>query len=136
MTSHTYISPTKRRSMTKARATRIFLAADGVCHICTTRIRDGEPWEAEHVTALTLGGADTDDNLRPAHVRCHKAKTADDKRADAKRNRIIARGYAGKDKPRGRGFRKPAGSYFDWRQRRYVTTTTDKDAEAQRKVEG
>ena len=67
----------KRRSISKATRVRIFLAAEGVCHLCGLRIdAPKQRWEVEHVKPLSMGGADTDDNMRPAHVGCHADKTA------------------------------------------------------------
>lgn len=43
-----FIAPTKRRSMTKARAARIFLDANGICCNCGLQIRQGEQWFVEH----------------------------------------------------------------------------------------
>ena len=88
------------RSMTALRRVRIFDAAHGVCHLCGIAIKTGDKWEAEHVIALECGGTDADDNLRPAHIGCHKAKTADDHKTGAKLKRVRAR-HIGADKPKG-----------------------------------
>jgi len=66
-----------RRRMNTTRRARIFQDANGVCHICGEQI-DGtrERWDADHVIPLEISGDDSDDNLRPAHERCHRAKTA------------------------------------------------------------
>lgn len=54
------------------------------CHICGGSIDPGkEPWEAEHIIAVTLGGSDHPDNVRPCHVKCHKSKTSKDITANA-----------------------------------------------------
>lgn len=78
-----------RRSMTKKRRASIFLRAGGVCHICGDKI-DGvrEDWHADHISPLEVSGDDGDDNLAPAHVRCHKAKTKDDMRVIVKCRRV------------------------------------------------
>ena len=115
-----FIPPTKRRKMTRARRVSIFLAANGICHICGKQIRDGEKWDVSHVIPLNLGGADTDDNMRPAHKRCHVEQTAKDKADIAERNRAIDTNYAGPETKR-RGFRKPPPSYkYDWQRRGYA----------------
>lgn len=88
---------TKRRSMTKARAARIFLDANGICANCGLQIRDGEPWFVEHVESLAQGGADDDKNGRPAHTKCKAAKDATDAASKAKRDRIVTAGWA--DRP-------------------------------------
>jgi 5-methylcytosine-specific restriction endonuclease McrA len=120
LTDRTFIPPTRRSRMSKARAARIFLAWNGRCGWCGLQIRDGEPYEIDHPTALNLGGSDDDSKLQPIHVRCHKIKTKEDKGAVAKRNRIVTEGWAGK--PKGRGLRKPEGMTYSWSQRRYVRT--------------
>lgn len=65
----------RRRFNDKDRA-RIFAANNGCCHICGGKI-DGvrEAWEIEHVIAWELTRDDSDENLRPAHIACHKIKT-------------------------------------------------------------
>ena len=88
-----------RRSMTPLRRARIFDAAGGVCHLCGVRIAVGEPWEAEHVIALEISGDDSDANLRPAHVACHRAKTADDAGRIAKARRVHAK-HIGAHRPK------------------------------------
>lgn len=100
---------TKRR-MTKARRLRIFDAAKGVCHLCGLQIKLGEKWEAEHLIALACGGTDDDDNLRPAHLDCHAAKTKQDVKDAAKIKRIRARHIGAAEtqtKIPSRGFPKP-----------------------------
>jgi len=68
-----------RRSFSPKERLRLFTLHGGVCWLCGSKI-DGtrEAWEVEHTLALALGGDNSDDNLRPAHARCHKAKTAVD----------------------------------------------------------
>lgn len=88
-----FIAPTKRRGMTKARAARIFLDANGVCCNCGLQIRGGDGWFVEHVTSLAQGGADDDKNARPAHTRCKAAKDATDAASKAKRDRIVTAGW-------------------------------------------
>ena len=65
-----------RRRMSTTRRLRIFQAAKGICHLCDGKI-DGtrEAWDADHVIPLEISGDDSDDNLRPAHERCHSIKT-------------------------------------------------------------
>ena len=84
----------RKRFNDKDRA-RIFAANNGACHLCGGKI-DGvrEPWEVEHVIAWELTRDDSDDNLRPAHIACHKTKTHEQdrpainqaKRREAKHN--------------------------------------------------
>ena len=76
---------TRRRRTTLQRAA-IFAAHNGTCHLCGGTI-DGtrDAWDLDHVIPLALGGEDTDDNLRPAHRKCHRAKGDHTKIAKGKR---------------------------------------------------
>jgi len=65
----------RRRSFNKKDRARIFATSQGICHLCKGAIGIGEAWEVEHVTAWELTQDDSDENLRPAHVKCHKTKT-------------------------------------------------------------
>jgi hypothetical protein len=104
MTDTVYIGPTKRRAMTKARATRIFLSRDGICFICETRINAArDAWFVEHPDPLAQGGSDDDADLWPAHVRCKPEKDAVDAGRKAKRDRLVTKSW--RDKPKRGGFR-------------------------------
>ena len=78
----------KRRRLTRNERLQIFEDSGGVCHICEQQINAGEPWEADHPEPLWMGGDDSPEALRPAHIHCHKRKTADDKKRIAKTKRI------------------------------------------------
>jgi 5-methylcytosine-specific restriction protein A len=104
---------TARRMSTKRRAA-IFAAHGGTCHLCGGKI-DGsrEAWEVEHVIALAISEDDSDDNLAPAHVKCHRAKTRADAKAIAKTKRVKAKHEGTYRQPRrkipgskGTGFKK------------------------------
>ena len=67
---------TQRKSFTKKERARLFSLYEGRCYLCTGSI-DGtkEAYEIEHVIPWALTQDDSDENLRLAHVKCHKAKT-------------------------------------------------------------
>lgn len=67
-----------RRTLSTKMRLQIFTDASGCCHLCGVKIGVGERWEVEHVIALSLGGEDRPENMRPAHVACHKVKSAKD----------------------------------------------------------
>ena len=90
------IPHTKRRSMTKARAAKIFLAHNGKCCNCGQQIRQGDAWFVEHPVPLAQGGADDDTNTAPAHTKCKPAKDATDAAGKAKRDRIVTAGWEGR----------------------------------------
>ena len=81
-----------RRKRTPLQRAAIFKAHEGVCHICGEKI-DGtrEKWELEHIVAFELTWDDSDDNLAPAHLSCHKKKTRNDKAVIAKAKRVQAK---------------------------------------------
>lgn len=74
-----------------------------VCHICSGPIwpQKGDAWEADHVLRRVLSEDDSTENLKPAHVKCHREKTKDDIRENAKGKRV-------RDKYM--GFRRPTRS--------------------------
>lgn len=97
----------KRRARTKLQRAKIFFAHGGKCHLCGHKIDAvKEGFELEHVIALEISGDDSDENLRPAHVLCHKEKTKGDKAVIAKVKRIQAKhiGAKGGSKIKSRGF--------------------------------
>lgn len=97
----------KRRSIHGTMRVRIFLAAGGLCHICGNKIdAPKQRWDVEHVKPLSMGGADDETNMRPAHVECHAAKTAGEAPPRAKANRNRARAL---------GIRKPR-TIRQWRK--------------------
>jgi 5-methylcytosine-specific restriction enzyme A len=81
-----------RRKRTAIQRAAIFDQHEGICHLCGGKI-DGarEAWELEHLVAHALNGDDSDENLRPAHVACHKAKTKEDVARIAKAKRVHAK---------------------------------------------
>lgn len=85
---------TPRRRFTDLQRKRFFEEHHGVCYLCRAKI-DGvrEKWEIEHVIAREImgEGADEDANLALVHASCHKVKTAADKAAIGKSNRIRAK---------------------------------------------
>lgn len=101
------------RHMSRSRRARIFDTAGGVCHICEGKIQIGEAWEAEHVIPYALTRDDSDENLRPAHIKCHAGKTSDDVTVISKAKRVNAKhiGAAGRSRnpipgSKGSGLRK------------------------------
>lgn len=80
------------RRMSAKRRMQIWEAHRGVCHICGAKIDGGrERWDVEHIIALEISGDDSDANLAPAHVSCHRAKSKQDAAAIAKAKRMEQR---------------------------------------------
>lgn len=82
----------RRKSFSKKERDRLFVLYDGECHICTGPIRrEVEAYEIEHVIPWALTQDDSDDNLRLAHVKCHRVKTTSDVKTIAKTERMRLR---------------------------------------------
>ena len=100
-----------RKTFSKKDRARIFNASLGVCHLCKGQIGIGEAWEVEHVIAYALTQDNSDGNLQPAHIKCHRVKTDADVTAIAQAKRREAK-HIGVTKPagklRGAAFAKPA----------------------------
>ena len=58
------------------------------CALCGKRIEPADKVEWDHVHALVHGGAHHYENLRPVHAECHKLKSAQDVKANAKVKRL------------------------------------------------
>lgn len=74
---------------------RVFIRHGGRCHISGRKIMPGEPWEAEHVTALRdwtkEGHGNRESNLAPALKDKHREKTSDEATARVKPDRTRAK---------------------------------------------
>lgn len=85
---------TRRRSFTTLQRAAFFEQHKGICYLCGQKI-DGvrEKWEIEHIIPREImgKGADEDSNLALAHASCHREKTAHDRQAIAKSNRVSAK---------------------------------------------
>ncbi len=89
-----------RKRLTTAQRVRIFDGNDEHCHICGLRIHIGQQWEADHVKARWKGGTDIIGNYRPAHVDCHKEKSAAESAERAKEVAVRAKHIGATPPPR------------------------------------
>lgn len=82
----------KRKKWPETALLRVWTRFAGRCHICDGKIDGGrEAWEADHVKPLWDGGEDKEENLAPAHVKCHRAKTREEATERAKGDRMNRR---------------------------------------------
>jgi 5-methylcytosine-specific restriction endonuclease McrA len=44
------------------------------CHLCGLPVREGDPWEVDHIIPASRGGASTLDNLALAHASCNRRR--------------------------------------------------------------
>jgi 5-methylcytosine-specific restriction endonuclease McrA len=80
---------------------RVFLKFDGICGICTTKIRS-KRWVCDHRVAICNGGANAERNLWPIHEACdRKVKTPADVAEKSINNRVLAK-HLGLKKRKGR----------------------------------
>ena len=80
---------------------RIFLRVGGRCHITGRIIAPGEPWEAEHIIPLSMGGEHRESNLAPALVDPHRGKTGQEA-ADRAAARATRQKHIGIPRPAGK----------------------------------
>lgn len=102
---------TFRRAMTQARKKRIWTRENGICKRCGLDVpMAGAGVEYDHYSQIAISCDDTDENVFPLHVDCHKAKTAADAtvRAKVERQRLknIGEYPASPFKIRSAGFHK------------------------------
>lgn len=89
---------------------RVFERHGGMCHIARRKIRVGEPWDCDHVTALAdwtgEGHGNRESNLAPALKDKHREKTAAEntERAHLRRKKSKALGI------------KTGGGFKGWRK--------------------
>ena len=109
--------PEKRKPLTPLQRVKLFDAHDGICAICGYKIQVGERWRDEHMRALGLLGTNALDNRAPVHVRCAKAKDADDipRIAKAKRQRASHIGAKTSPRPMAGGRNSPWRRHMDGR---------------------
>jgi 5-methylcytosine-specific restriction protein A len=90
-----------RRRFTKKDRERIRSANGKACYLCGGAIVVGERWEIEHVIAWELTRDDSDANLKPAHEKCHKAKTHGQERLDINEAKRRQGKHTGSIQPKG-----------------------------------
>src|SRR3990167_10490639 len=78
---------------------RIWSRESGRCHLSDRKIMPGDRYEFSHFKGLAQGGDHRESNIGLALKAPHKIKTAEDRRQQAKSDRIIKR-HRGIKKPR------------------------------------
>lgn len=92
----------KRASLSPMKRLKLFEKHRGICHLCEQPIQPGQAWEVSHDRPLELGGADDDENRKPAHKTCHREHTRTvDQPAIAKAKKIAAK-HVGAIRPAGK----------------------------------
>lgn len=76
---------------------RIWRRFDKTCQLCF-RPTDERGFDLDHHIPLAIGGEDTEDNLRPLCIPCHRLKTRGDQGTIAKTRRQ-ANGHVGAKAP-------------------------------------
>jgi 5-methylcytosine-specific restriction endonuclease McrA len=96
---------------------RVLERFDRTCYLSSRPIRDGDPWELEHIKPLILGGEHRESNMAPALVEPHKAKTAIEKKIKSKIARTAKRAA---------GIKKKSSLSHPYLKRRMDGTVIDK----------
>jgi 5-methylcytosine-specific restriction endonuclease McrA len=76
-----------RKSFTAAARQRVLTRHDRKCAMCQVEITPATGCEYDHHIPLSIGGDDTEANLRPVCVRCHRLKSKADTTRAAKTKR-------------------------------------------------
>lgn len=102
-----------RKSFSAKDRARIFAAHNGVCGLSGVKIGAGDAWHIEHRVPVALGGSNDDENLYPALVEPHAAKTkvdvariAKSKRQGGEKGQWARRQARGSGLIQSRGFQK------------------------------
>jgi 5-methylcytosine-specific restriction protein A len=77
----------KRKSFSAAARQRVLTRHDRKCAMCQVEITPATGCEYDHHIPLSIGGDDTEANLRPVCVRCHRLKSKADTTRAAKTKR-------------------------------------------------
>ena len=89
------------------------------CHVCKHELDPiREKWRADHIRRHAEGGEDTADNLWPICMDCDGGvggKAAQDNKEVKKGKRVADKHFGVKQ----RGWRRPDGVKYDWKQGRY-----------------
>ena len=108
-----------RKPRTAKQRLELFNANGRICHLCGGKIEAGQAWELDHVNELWISGDDSDENMKPAHKKCHRAKTSQRATVLAKVARIEAKHKGVKKKSKWGPFRKKMdGTVIDTRKER------------------
>lgn len=95
---------------------RILEAAARKCYLTGIKIADGQPFDLEHVTPLSLGGEHRETNLRPALRLPHEVKSAAEAKIRAKADRQAKKAF-GERNPNAPKIKSPG---FKHAPRRFV----------------
>lgn len=121
----TPFAPVNRRGLTPRKRLEVWQVHRGRCHICGGKINSAtEKWDVEHRISLENGGADHIGNMAPAHVKCHREKTSEDRATAAKSRRVYAK-HNGLHRPRAV---MPGSRASRWK-RKMDGTTVRRDSE-------
>lgn len=91
----------KRKRRSSGQREAICKSRNWTCHLCDGPIDPvRQSYQLDHIKPLWAGGEDTDDNLGPAHNKCHLQKSVGDTPIIAKANRMRAKHLGTKRKGR------------------------------------
>lgn len=92
---------------------RIWIREGGRCHLTRKQIRPGDKYQFEHKKSLAHGGEHRESNIFLALDAPHKIKSAEERRQQAKSDRIRKRHLGFKPKGRKIPYRKFDGTPVD-----------------------
>lgn len=111
-----------RKRFTDQQRAKIFLDRGGKCHKCDRKLKAGDDWILEHVTALQNGGDNKDANMAVTCGWCLPAKNKEDAGKAAKGRGVATANVIPTKRREKSRLRKPDGMTFNWKSGRYERT--------------
>ena len=81
----------ERKPLTPQQKARLFYERGGRCHRCKRKLRPGDKWTDEHVSALQNGGTNAWENRDITCSWCFKPKNKEDAKKAAKGRAVATR---------------------------------------------
>lgn len=110
----------KRVRLSEQKTAKLFLERGGCCRECGRKLKPGDDWIVEHITALENGGTNDWDNLGITCTNCKPGKDARDHGEAAKSRSKATKHFVSKSMRQKSSLSKKPGMKYDWRSGRYV----------------
>lgn len=106
-----------RKRLTAQDRTRVFMARDGKCGICSRKLTIGDEWIVEHVLALECGGTNDWANLNVTCGWCKPQKDANDHGQAGKQRQTATKHFVPGSQKHTRTRAMPGTKRSGWKQK-------------------